>query len=203
MKLAMLVAERSTCLRHHVGAVIVRDKSAYLRPDTTAPPRRERLPGAWMPEKRTEDPLRPAPRDMQGNTRGTERDNSGRAPRDKHQEFHDLLHAFTVHTVREDAGQRRDIALRYAAPNTRIRPQKLSLKKLKLNMKRSRNARPLRSQSSPNLYKPGRIFVGRLNHKDDLLAGITSLCKKQKIHCGYISVIGAVRECQPWLLRPD
>jgi dCMP deaminase len=26
MKLAMLVAERSTCLRHHVGAVIVRDK---------------------------------------------------------------------------------------------------------------------------------------------------------------------------------
>jgi dCMP deaminase len=26
MKLAMLIAERSTCLRHHVGAVIVRDK---------------------------------------------------------------------------------------------------------------------------------------------------------------------------------
>ena len=26
MKLAFLVAERSTCLRHHVGAVIVRDK---------------------------------------------------------------------------------------------------------------------------------------------------------------------------------
>lgn len=26
MKLALLVAERSTCLRHHVGAVIVRDK---------------------------------------------------------------------------------------------------------------------------------------------------------------------------------
>jgi dCMP deaminase len=26
MKLAMLVAERSTCLRHHVGAVMVRDK---------------------------------------------------------------------------------------------------------------------------------------------------------------------------------
>jgi dCMP deaminase len=26
LKLAMLVAERSTCLRHHVGAVIVRDK---------------------------------------------------------------------------------------------------------------------------------------------------------------------------------
>lgn len=26
MKLAMLVAERSTCLRHHVGAVVVREK---------------------------------------------------------------------------------------------------------------------------------------------------------------------------------
>jgi len=26
LKLAFLVAERSTCLRHHVGAVIVRDK---------------------------------------------------------------------------------------------------------------------------------------------------------------------------------
>ena len=26
MKMALLVAERSTCLRHHVGAVIVRDK---------------------------------------------------------------------------------------------------------------------------------------------------------------------------------
>ena len=26
MKLAWLVAERSTCVRHHVGAVIVRDK---------------------------------------------------------------------------------------------------------------------------------------------------------------------------------
>ncbi|MBN2290098.1 MAG: cytidine deaminase, partial [Candidatus Glassbacteria bacterium] len=26
LKMALLVAERSTCLRHHVGAVIVRDK---------------------------------------------------------------------------------------------------------------------------------------------------------------------------------
>ena len=26
MKLALLVAERSTCVRHHVGTVVVRDK---------------------------------------------------------------------------------------------------------------------------------------------------------------------------------
>ena len=59
-------------------------------------------------------------------------------------------------------------------------------------MKRLKNTHPLRSQSSPNLYKPGRIFVGRLNHKDDLLAGLTSLVKKHKIFSGYISAIGAV-----------
>ena len=30
LKFAMLAAERSTCLRHNVGAVIVKDKHIYL-----------------------------------------------------------------------------------------------------------------------------------------------------------------------------
>ena len=41
-------------------------------------------------------------------------------------------------------------------------------------------------------YKPGRIFVGRLEHGDDLLGEITSLCAKNKISSGFISLIGAV-----------
>jgi predicted DNA-binding protein with PD1-like motif len=41
-------------------------------------------------------------------------------------------------------------------------------------------------------YKPGRILIGRLEHNDDLLAGLTEVCRINDVCSGYISVIGAV-----------
>ncbi|MBD3425878.1 MAG: DUF296 domain-containing protein [Candidatus Omnitrophica bacterium] len=40
--------------------------------------------------------------------------------------------------------------------------------------------------------KQGRIFMGRLKHRSDLLEELTSLCKKEDIRLGVFSVIGAL-----------
>ena len=40
--------------------------------------------------------------------------------------------------------------------------------------------------------KPGRTFIGRLKHNDDLLEALTNFCKEQKITLGTFNVIGAV-----------
>lgn len=61
-------------------------------------------------------------------------------------------------------------------------------------MKRSKD-RQCRSPSLTNFheYKPGRTLVGRLELKDDLLEGLTEVCRKNNISSGYISVIGTVQ----------
>ena len=38
----------------------------------------------------------------------------------------------------------------------------------------------------------GRTFIGRFKHKSDLLDELTSFCKKENIHLGVFSVIGAL-----------
>jgi len=55
---------------------------------------------------------------------------------------------------------------------------------------------PVRSPSSTDFYKPRRILAGRLKLGDDLLPEITSLCRKNNISTGYLSIIGAVRNAR-------
>ena len=38
----------------------------------------------------------------------------------------------------------------------------------------------------------GRIFIGRLNHRSDLLLSLTEICKKENIQLGIFTLIGAV-----------
>ena len=40
--------------------------------------------------------------------------------------------------------------------------------------------------------KEGRIFIGRLGFKSDVLLSLTEICKKENIKLGVFSVIGAV-----------
>ena len=40
--------------------------------------------------------------------------------------------------------------------------------------------------------KEGRMFMGRMDFKSDLLLSLTELCKKEKIKLGVFSVIGAL-----------
>lgn len=47
-----------------------------------------------------------------------------------------------------------------------------------------------------NPYKIGRILVGRLNFRDDLLSGLTAICSANRICTGVISVIGAVQSAK-------
>ena len=54
----------------------------------------------------------------------------------------------------------------------------------------------VRYPTSTNLYTPKRIFVGRLGLNDDLLGGVTSICRTNKIYSGHISVIGAVKNAK-------
>lgn len=47
-----------------------------------------------------------------------------------------------------------------------------------------------------HIYKPGRILTGRLELKDDLLIGLTSVCGVNDIRSGFISAIGAVHRAK-------
>ena len=41
--------------------------------------------------------------------------------------------------------------------------------------------------------KQGRVFIGRFQHKSDLLLSLTEFCKKEDIRLGVFTVIGAVK----------
>jgi len=51
--------------------------------------------------------------------------------------------------------------------------------------------------------KEGRIFIGRFNHKEDLLNSLNEFCIKNDIKLGVFSVIGAVRSAKMGYYKQD
>ncbi|MEW5818895.1 MAG: PPC domain-containing DNA-binding protein [Cyanobacteriota bacterium] len=45
-----------------------------------------------------------------------------------------------------------------------------------------------------NVYRPKRVFIGRLDYDRDLLEEIHLFCKENNIKTGYISVLGALKK---------
>ena len=44
--------------------------------------------------------------------------------------------------------------------------------------------------------KPKEIFIGRLNHGDDLLKEMTDICRKENTQFGWIEALGAVKKAR-------
>lgn len=44
----------------------------------------------------------------------------------------------------------------------------------------------------PRAFRPSRVFMGSLSHGEDLLAGLTSICRQEELRSGRIEGLGAV-----------
>ena len=103
MQMAQLTAQRSTCLRRKVGAVIVKDKHIIATGYNGAPrgPQALRRAGR-LPQREAEDPLRSETRALQSPSCGTECHHTGGDAGAEHRRRNHLYHTSALCNLCKD-----------------------------------------------------------------------------------------------------